>query len=106
MIGLAGGKLVQTSADVRLCLSNGLVLIASYGPRSRLPLFHLSDGFLRKIFWADAFAYSNSEVRGADNLLQGSNSNLSASQKEVLLWHYCISRASVTWIQLLMRNRI
>ena len=50
LLGLAGGELIQTSADVRLCLSNGLVLIANYCPRSRLPLLHLSDGFIRKSF--------------------------------------------------------
>ena len=88
LLGLAGGELIQTSDDVRLCLSNGLVLIANYCSRSRLLLLHLSDGFIRKSFWADAFAYSNSEAHGADNLLQGSNANISASQKEVLLWHY------------------
>ena len=93
LLGQAGGELIQTSADVCLCLSNDLVLIANYYSRSRLPLLHLSDGFICKSFWADASAYSNSEVRDADNLLQGSNANLSASQQEVLLWHYCLSHA-------------
>ena len=107
LLGLAGGTSVQTSADLRLCLGNGLIIVATYCPRSRLPVLQLSNSFVRKNFWADAFAYTSSDIRGvsSDNLLHMKNSNLSASQKEVLLWHYRLSHASTSWIQLLMRDR-
>ena len=107
LLGLTGGQLVKTSADVRLCLGNELVLISNYCPCSRLPLFHLLNSFGRKNFWVDAFAYTSNEVRGVGqgNLLQSSNSNLSASQKDLLLLHYCLSHNSLSWIQLLMRDR-
>jgi hypothetical protein len=37
--------------------------------------------------------------------LSSTNRNLSASQKELLLWHQHLSHANVTWIQTLMRDR-
>ncbi len=33
------------------------------------------------------------------------NTNLSASQKELLLWHQCLSHASIGWVQSLMRKK-
>jgi hypothetical protein len=45
------------------------------------------------------------EINAVKSLLHQANTNLSASQKELLLWHQCLSHASVKWVQKLMCNR-
>jgi hypothetical protein len=39
------------------------------------------------------------------NILKDENTNLSISQKEMLLWHQRLSHASIGWVQLLMREK-
>jgi len=39
------------------------------------------------------------------NILGEENTNLSISQKELLLWHQCLSHASFGWVQTLMRKK-
>jgi hypothetical protein len=39
------------------------------------------------------------------SILSSTNTNLSALQKELLLWHQHLSHANVTWIQTLMQDR-
>ncbi len=60
------------------------------------------------MFWTDASGYSPQdykEIIGIKSVLHPTNSNLSSSQKEVLLWHQRLSHASINWIQRLMRDR-
>ncbi len=43
--------------------------------------------------------------RELKNILGEDNTNLSASQKEVLLWHQRLSHASIQWVQMLMQKQ-
>jgi hypothetical protein len=58
-------------------------------------------------FWSSAFGFNMANIdeinRIRPTLLQ-ININLSSSQKELLLWHQWLSHASISWVQLLMRN--
>jgi hypothetical protein len=56
-------------------------------------------------FWNEAFSLNVNETSMLRNILSDNNTNLSASQKEVLLWHQRLSHASIQWIQMLMRKR-
>ena len=56
-------------------------------------------------FWNEAFGLTLNNSRELSNILGEDNSNLSASQKEVLLWHQRLSHASIRWVQMLMRKR-
>ena len=59
-------------------------------------------------FWSDAFGYTTQDYKGIVGLksvLHQTNSNLSSSQKEVLLWHQRLSHVLINWIQTLMHNR-
>ena len=89
-----------------MCLSNGITLVAHYFPYSCLPLLKILDGIVHRNFWLDSFAYTNTEActLGQSHFLWSSNQNLSALQKEVFLWHYCLCHASFSLIQLLMCN--
>ena len=67
----------------------------------------LSTG-TRYCFWYDTCGYSTQEYKeivGIKSVLHQTNSNLSSSQKEVLLWHQQLSHASTNWIQTLMQDR-
>ena len=108
LFGLVAGDMCLSRDKVIFGLDSGLNFAASFCPRSRLPVLRLFQGKCNKGFFADAFAFTNQDVTSlADNekLIQSSNTNLSASQKEVLLWHQRLAHASVSWIQLLMRDR-
>ena len=88
---------------------NKPTLEAYYCPRSNLPLLRLASSDVApspRNTWKDAFVYSASvEQQHALNVLNESNTNLTAAQKETLLWHQRLSHASISWIQLLMRDR-
>ena len=73
-----------------------------------VPLALTSSREPRYCFWSDAFGYSiqaYKEIFEIKSVLHQTNSNLSSSQKEVLLWHQRLSHASTTWIQTLKRDR-
>ena len=91
---------------MRIHLENGITLVANYFPRSCLPLLDITDSLVRRNFWAEAFTYNNptTDAVGQQGIFGLSNLNLSASQKETLLWHYRLSHASIPWIQLLMQD--
>jgi len=105
--GLA--KAVQTSSDLLLCLGNGVELQAQYCHCSNLPLLSICDHAPNtKSFWHDAFHMTDDGVfvfATETNVLDGSNVNLLASEKELLLWHHRLSHASILWLQHLMRTK-
>ncbi len=39
------------------------------------------------------------------NILGDNNTNLSASQRDLLLWHQCLSHDSIGWVQSLMQKK-
>ena len=103
------GKYVQTKRGLALKLGNGVQISASYCPRSGLPILPLTKTSVnRRSYLTDAFAFSaaDTSLSGATaELLSKSNVNVSPAQKETLLWHQRLLHASISWIQLLMRDR-
>lgn len=79
---------------------------ASYCPRTHLPILHtVGNTATVQSFWATTFDFSSTDALAYPTLLADSNVNLTAAQKEVLLWHHKLSHASINWIQLLMRDK-
>ena len=111
LLSTVGGsaKAVQTTADLILCLGNGVELQAQYCPRSNLPLLSICDHAPdAKSFWHDAFHITDNDVfafAAEKNVLDESNVNLSAAEKELLLWHQRLSHASTSWLQPMMRTK-
>jgi hypothetical protein len=105
LLQLIGGQSVQTVNSICMLLGNEITLDAGYCPCSNLPFLQMGiDGKYPRSFWSNAFAYTESEAKAFPTLLESANVNLSTSQKEVLLWHQCLSHASISWIQRLMHN--
>ena len=111
VLSTIGGTSVQTTRGIEIKLNKGIDLFAPYCPHSNLPLLPLAKNtsHSHRCFWSRAFGFTLresakiTEIKGS--VLGASNTNLSQPQKEVLLWHQCLSHASVPWVQSLMRNR-
>ena len=100
-----GGSGLQDKDAYRLSI-RGDTFTAPYCPRSRLPILSLSNSSESShSFWASAFHFTSTDVDAYPVVLDKQNVNLSAAQKEVLLWHQRLCHASIRWIQLLMRDR-
>ena len=94
------------TADLTLCLGNGIELQSEYCPRSNLPLLKVcKDTPEQRILWHDAFSRQMHSYSASTNVLDSDNVNLSAAEKELLLWHNHLSHASVSWLQPLMRTK-
>ena len=100
------GQSLLTSDEVVITLGDGTSFTAKYCPRSNLPILPSPSHNTYACFWSSAFDYTpvNSTTACA-SLLQPENTNLTAAQKSVLLWHYRLSHAAIRWVQLLMRDR-
>ena len=111
LLSTVGGssKAVQTTADLVLCLGNGVELLAQYCPRSNLPLLSICDHAPdTKSLWHDAFHITDDDAfifAAEKNVLDERNVNLSAAEQELLLWHHRLSHASTSWLQPLMRTK-
>jgi hypothetical protein len=109
LLTTVGGFSTQTVHGVKVSLDNGINLSAAFCPRSNLlniPLAHEASS--KQCFWTQAFGFladSFQDLNLIHNVLRQTNTNLSQSQKELLLWHQRLSHASVKWIQALMRDR-
>ena len=111
LLSTVGGssKAIQTPADLIFCLGNGVELQAHYCPRSNLPLLSICDHASDvRSFWHDTFDISENEATAftaSKSVLDSNNANLSAAEKELLLWHHRLSHASMPWLQPLMRTK-
>jgi hypothetical protein len=103
LLNTIGGKAIQTVQGINIILDNGSNVYAKFCPRSNLPLIPLSLENERKYcVWNNAFGFgadSFQEINTIKTILHQNNANLSASQKELLLWHQRLSHASVNWVQ-------
>jgi hypothetical protein len=104
-----GGQALLNSNRMDICLDDGVNLSEYYCPRTNLLMIPLALSVgSQYCFWSDAFRYTTQdykEIVGLKSVLHQTNSNLSSSQKEVLLWHQRLSHASINWIQTLMHDR-
>ncbi len=78
---------------------------ALYCSRSRLPILQMFGTQPAQSFWDTSLHFTNDDTRAFPTVLADFNANLTAAQKEVLLWHHKLAHASTSWIQLLMRDR-
>ena len=108
LLNTIGGKAIQTVQGIDIILDNGFNVNAKFCPQSNLPLIPLSlKNDCKYCFWNDAFGFeaeSFQEINTIKTILHQNNVNLSASQKELLLWHQRLSHASVNWVQTLMHE--
>ncbi len=82
------------------------ILSAKYRNLPMIPLGLENNS--KSCFWNEAFGFSVEsfhEINAVKSLLHQAITNLSASQKELLLWHQHLSHVSVKWLQKLMCNR-
>jgi hypothetical protein len=106
MLHQLGGYCHQTSTKIQIHLGNGYDIDAQHCTQTRLPMLCLANNdCLRNTFLASTFKYTSHDALAYPTLLSETNMNLTAAQKEVLLWHHKLSHASISWIQLLMRDR-
>lgn len=94
----------QDITKYTIILPNDIVLEAPYG-RANLPLLPLSnsvDGCL----WSQCFGFSASDQDDwAQSITSAANQNLTNSQKELLLWHFKLSHASLSTVHDLCRQK-
>ena len=108
LLQTVGGHTLQTMNGVDISLDNGIRVLAAYCPQSNLPVIPLMNRKETFCFWSSAFGFNMSNIDEINKIrptLSQLNINLSSSQKELLLWHQRLSHASISWVQLLMRER-
>ncbi len=100
--------MLQTDKGIDISLNDGINLFAQYFPQSNLPLIPLAlHTESSTCFWNAALGFTANnfkEINAIKSTLLPFNTNLSHSQKELLLWHQQLSHASISWVQLIMRG--
>ncbi len=87
LLSQSGGYSHQTSNKIRLSLGSGETMDAHYCHQSRLPTLRLLHEYHPHSFWAATFEFSPDQALAYPTLFSHTNVNLTAAQKEVLLWH-------------------
>jgi hypothetical protein len=101
-----GGQALQITMNIEINLDNGIELCATFCPRSNLPILSLTTKIQgTNKFWDNAFGYTLLNVSDMCSILSQVNTNLSSSQKELLLWHQRLLHALLSWIQILIHDR-
>jgi hypothetical protein len=99
LLQLIGGNYIGSTSGIVLSLDNNIQLDTKCCPRSRLPFLPVySKNSSNRSFWANTFTYTVQEASAYPALFNATNTNLSLSQKEVLLWHQRLLYALVKWI--------
>ena len=94
-----GGTTTQSATNLTFMLGKGVTLTAQYCLHSRLPCLPTPTDPFPHAFWTIIFDYKNIAPSALASLISASNSNLTAAQKEVLLWHQRLSHATPSWVQ-------
>ncbi len=104
-----GGHTLQTVNGIDVVLDNDNNFGATFCPHSNLLMIPLAlYNNTKQCFWNTAFGFSVDsfgDINTIKNILYQANTNLSLSQKELLLWLQCLSHATVKWIQAMMQDR-
>lgn len=90
-----GGHAHLTSQLLQIRLDDGSVFDAPYCPRTSLPCLQIAPTNGNTCFWSTTFDFTHSQAMTYPSLLTNDNTNLSAAQKELLLWHHRLSHASL-----------
>jgi hypothetical protein len=109
LLRMIAGHALQTVNKIDIALENWINLCAQFCLRSNRPMILLGlENNSKSCFWNEAFGFSVDnfyKINAVKSLLHQANTNLLASQKELLLWHQRLSHASVKWVQKLMWDR-
>ncbi len=91
-----GGQATISARGIHIRLVTGVTLFGRYCTHSNLPLILMAHTKTHRFsFWNEAFGPTMNNLHELKNILGEDNTNLSASQKEVLLWHQRLSHASI-----------
>ena len=100
LLQTVGGHAFQHAQGIDFLLDNGFQMTAKLCPHSNLPMLPLAmPDHEYSSFWNKAFGYSFTNLQAINkinSILGADNTNLSGSQKELLLWHQKLSRASLS----------
>ena len=89
-----------------LTLSDGSIMKFSYNVGSHLPLMLPSDSYGVGMSYEDCLTLSDPKLASSYlNVADETNQNLTGSQKELLLWHWRLSHANMSWIERLLATR-
>ena len=83
LLGLTGGQSIQTTSNISLNLDNGVELVATYSPHSRLPSLPLTSTTVTHNLWSNAFVYTNNTSPIYSNILGQLNTNLPQPRKNL-----------------------
>jgi hypothetical protein len=97
------GRCVIDHLKTTLELPNGGTLEFPFHPCSNLPFMHTSPA--EKVGLAQSELPDPSGLQGVFDLVGEENANLTAAQRELLLWHFRLGHAGFGWVQSLMRHR-
>jgi hypothetical protein len=85
-------------------MPDDMILEAPYG-KANLPLLQLSNS-VDSCLWAKIFAFNvDDKIDWKKAILDASNQNLTAAQRELLVWHFKLSHAGLSTIHNLCRQR-
>lgn len=85
-------------------LPGDMILEAPYG-KVNLPLLQLSNS-VDSCLWAKFFAFNvDDKIDWKKAILDTTNQNLTAAQRELLVWHFKLSHAGLSTVHNLCRQR-
>ncbi len=97
---------MMTEEGIDIKLGNCIEIYGRYCQQSNLPLIPLAQiKRIKFFFWNEAFGFSVNDLCKMKNILGIENTNLSISQKELLLWHQPLSHMTIGWVPTLIRKR-
>jgi hypothetical protein len=76
---------MMTEEGIDIILDDCIGIFSKYCQRSNLPLVPMAQVKWKFSFWTEAFGFTVDSLRQMKNILGDNNTNLSASQKELLL---------------------
>ena len=99
------GQLVMNHNSTMLSLADGSTLVFPYNSQNNLPLMLPSPSHNVGLTFEDACVLGDGfSARTFLSVADETNQNLTASQKELLIWHWKLGHANFQWIQTLCRH--
>lgn len=101
---IAGSDGHQDAKMYLIKLPGDMILEAPYG-KVNLPLLQLSNS-VNSCLWAKFFAFNvDDKIDWKKAILDTTNQNLTAAQRELLVWHFKLSHAGLSTVHNLCRQR-
>jgi predicted NAD/FAD-binding protein len=84
---------------------NNVSIFAPYNPVSNLPELELCPLPTNSKVWHHDSVFSDKELMANLSVLDDTNQNLQQSQKELILWHNCLSHINISKVRTLTRPK-